>query len=82
MKQERTTYVKRCLNMRCTKREQCEHGQAQKRFLHYFPNGINDLPLNMLQMFCAIFPVACHCPRWQMSKEECIEFQNRNNYGI
>lgn len=82
MKQERITYVKRCLNNRCTKKEQCEHGQAQIRFLQYFPNGMKDIPLNMLQMSRAINPVACVCTRWKMSKEQCIEFQNKKQYGL
>lgn len=82
MKIKRVTYVKRCLNRQCTKKEQCEHGQAQVRFLHNFPSGIKEIPLNMLQMFCAIHPVACVCTRWQMSKEQCIEFQNQDNHGL
>lgn len=82
MRRERITYVKRCLDMRCTKKEQCEHGQAQVRFLQQFPNGLKDIPLNMLWMFSAIYPVACGCPRWQMSKEQCIELQNRNVHGL
>lgn len=82
MRQTRITYVKRCLNSRCTHKEQCEHGQAQMRFQQHFPKGIEDVPDYMLHMFKAIYPVAYGCPRWQMTREQCIEQQNKEQQKI
>ena len=77
MRNETINYVKRCLNEHCTNIEQCEHGKAMIRFRQNFPNGITDMPDFMRKNFRAIRPVACLCPRWQWSREQCIEEQKR-----
>ena len=75
----RITYIKRCLHPTCTNRQQCEHGKAQQRFQQLFPEGIKNIPLNMLGMFKSIYPVAKGCPRHLMTKEQLLNIQN--SYG-
>lgn len=75
-KRKKVTYVKRCLNERCEHKEHCEHGKAQIRFLQHFPNGIKEIPLNMLSSFESIYPVK-NCSRRLLSREQCIENQNK-----
>ena len=75
MKHTNVKYVKRCLNQRCTRKEQCEHGMAMIRFQQLFPKGLEEIPPHLLNEFRAIYPCAPACPRWQWSREKCIEWQ-------
>ena len=77
MIKQRITYVKRCLNQRCKRKEQCEHGRAMQRFKQLFPKGMEEIPMNMQEQFRAIFPVAFSCHRWKLNREQCIELQNQ-----
>lgn len=77
MIQKRITYVKRCLNTRCTHKEQCEHGKAMIRFLKYFPKGVEEIPPSMINRYCSIYPVAPLCNRWELNASQCIELQNK-----
>ena len=73
----RISYIKRCLHPACPNRQECEHGKAQMRFLQLFPEGISNIPLNMLGMFRCIYPVAKGCKRYQMTKEQLLVLQDK-----
>lgn len=78
----RVTYIKRCLNTRCDKKEVCEHGKAQSRFIQYFPNGLNDVPYFMLKDVQAIYPVAKRCPRYNMNRQQLLDLQDSQNQKL